>query len=151
MDTVYSRAELESKTDSELQQIAMLLGLPLTAESATTNDYIEAIMEYRPRNSTGESGKRTPGLSKDKPVKAKASSGRVRIIVHNTDSQDTAKFIKPMINGVMYSIPKEVAVDVPVEVLSVLDTAVMTAMRQVDGEMISTEVRRYPYTNLGPV
>jgi hypothetical protein len=149
MSAAYSKAELELKTDEELQQIADLLGLSLSPESATTNEYIDAIMEFRPREPAVTAAKKA-SAAKAKVEPAKDAPKRVRIIVHSTDTQDNAKFIKPMINGVMYTIPKETPCEVPIEVLSALDTAIMTAMRQVDGEMITTEVRRFPYTNLGP-
>jgi len=85
-----------------------------------------------------------------KAARTKKPAGRVRIVVHQDASPGAEKDIFVGVNGVGYHIKRGAEVEVPREVVTVLEESVKTVYEQVRNEdgstsMIPRDVPTYPF------
>jgi len=72
---------------------------------------------------------------------------KVKVIFHNT--KDDSGDVYVALNGVGYLVQREQEVEVPADVLGVIDLAVETQhSRGAKGEEIVKDIKRYPYTKV---
>ena len=77
----------------------------------------------------------------------KISTGRTKVSFHNTSDETGDIFVQ--LNGVAYQIKREEEVSLPNEVLGVIDDAIITKLeRGGNGEEITRDIRRFPYTKV---
>lgn len=140
---MYTREELESKTETELGKIARSIDKTIRPENYSVQTLIELIVGMQ---TTGAKRTRTRKkveaveaveAVKEKPVVKK------RIIIHNQEGVNSSEYVKVQHNGTMYTIPRDVEVEVPEYVVGVLADAVMTDTKT------DRNFRRFPFTVLG--
>ena len=72
---------------------------------------------------------------------------RKTVIFHNQDGDVGVQDIFVSVNGKAYQIKREVEVELPIEVIHVIDNAIITKFsRDEKGKEIVRDVKRYPYT-----
>lgn len=149
----FTESELKRKSADELDAISSDLSVGLTSSSTSKADLIKGILAAqedlsRPAELAIVDTEGSDSSDADDPT---ATNVRYRIILHNQEGPDASKFVKVQPNGVMYTIPRDVEVEVPEIVLNVLTDAVTTVTSLEDGKMVDRQVRRFPFTNLGKV
>jgi hypothetical protein len=87
----------------------------------------------------------------EEAVKAPVAAKRVKIIIHEQDGDDGSFDVKVGVNGRAYQIKRGVEVDVPPEVVHVLDNAIVTRIvKDPDtNREITKDVRRFNYSVIG--
>jgi hypothetical protein len=70
---------------------------------------------------------------------------RVELIVHAGEGEVGRQAVFLGINGHGLNIPRSIAVDVPIEVIEILDNATMTVYEQIDNKTYEREVKRFSY------
>ena len=109
--------------------------LGLTVSSRATKTEIQALID-------GETTKEVPD-AKVSVVKADDKGKRTPIILQSTQSDKRPLIVA--VNGFNYSIPRDIRVDVPEEVIEVLNNAVET---HYDMEGNKTEVRAHQFSRI---
>ena len=154
---MYTREELEAKSESELAAICGDLDPKFNPEMASVASMIELILD----NPLGVVVKKKPPRARATKPKVEAAEPaikvqvetkpkRKRLIIHNQEGTDSSPFVKVGVNGTMYQIARETEVTVPYEVIHVLENAVITRdERGPDGHMVERHARRFPFTVLG--
>lgn len=140
----FTKSQLEKKSDAELAQIATDLGLDLSPESTTKAVYVASILQIQ-----AEDAKLDAPAQEAAIVAEEAPQKKYRIIVHNQEGVEATPFVKVQVNGTMYTLPREVEVTVPAEVVEVLNNAVVTRFVQEGRNLVEKPARRFPYTVLG--
>jgi len=112
--------------------------LGLTVSSRATKTEIQALID----GETGETTKEVPD-AKVSVVKADDKGKRTPIILQSTQSDKRPLIVA--VNGFNYSIPRDIRVDVPEEVIEVLNNAVET---HYDMENNKTEVRAHQFSRI---
>ena len=78
---------------------------------------------------------------------------KVRIVMHNQDSDDKPVFVA--VNGMGYSIPREIPVVIPRPILVALENAVETKYYREErdgkpfGPILERHIRRFPFSVTG--
>lgn len=70
---------------------------------------------------------------------------RVELTLHAGEGEVGRQAVFLGINGHGFNIPRSIAVDVPVEVIEILDNATMTVYEQIDNKVYEREVKRFSY------
>jgi hypothetical protein len=94
----------------------------------------------------------TVEVTKGKPAAKKRSANkpsRVTVIFHNQEGDLGKADIFVSVNGYAYQIKRNEPVALPVEVMEVIDNAVVTQTERVDGVEISRDLQRYTYSMAG--
>jgi len=88
-------------------------------------------------------------MAKAESSVAAPKSKRTTVIFHNQDGEAGSIDIFTSVNGKAYQIKREVEVELPEEVLGVIDNAIITKFSKgPKGEDVSRDVKRYPYTKV---
>ena len=94
----------------------------------------------------------TVEVNNEKPAAKKRSAtkpSRVKVIFHNQDGDLGKGDIFVSVNGYAYQIKRNEPVDLPPEVIEVIDNAVITHMERVDGVDTTRDLQRFPYSLAG--
>lgn len=140
---MFSKSELEGLGRDELVQLAEDHGHTVKAR-ATKGDLIDMLtgqdsLEEKPESDQSEDHQSEDQESESDAEKVSSArkKERVKIIVHS-DANDASN-VKVGVNGRMYLIKRDVEVEVPREVVNVLERAVKTRLEPVrqreDGSM----------------
>ena len=154
---MYTRDELELMSESELAKICVQVDAEFNSEMQSPASMVDFILGHplaavakkapakaRIRKAVAPEPERSDVPAK--PVK----SGRKRLIIHNQEGVEASPFVKVQVNGRMYQISREVEVEVPMEVVHVLENAVITTDTRDDrGNHTERHLRRFPFTVLG--
>lgn len=152
----FTQKDLNKKPETELAAIAEELGLSINLEAQSKNQIIDDILKAQEEDADFAEEEQ---LSEAEPiVKTEERRGRprkdvqkkFRLTISNQDGVDQTDFVKVQVNGYMYTIPREVEVEVPEEVIEVLNNAVVTRYVQEGDVMVPRKARRFPFTVLGP-
>lgn len=144
-----TREELELKPESELVEIAEQLGLSVNPDAATVASLVDAIEAELDAGAALPSAPKRAKKSTSVATPAAPKATRKRIIVHNQEGVDASPFVKVQVNGVMFTLPREIEVSVPIEVINVLNDAVVTRLEQQGNVLVERHARRFPFTVLG--
>lgn len=150
------KSDLKLKTEAELVELGKELNLELNPEAQTKSAMIASILslsEVADEVAEEPSIVEAPEVNEAPapPVALEKAPKRFRILMHNQEGTDSSPFVKVQVNGVMYTLPREVEVIVPPEVVGVLNDAIITRSVQENGVMVDKSARRFPYTILGQV
>jgi len=135
--------ELKNLSETQLAAVADDLGLQLVAENTSKATFIAEIIEAQE-----DDAEVVVGEPVDEPVVAKKSK-KFRIIVSNQEGVEQTEFVKVQVDGVMYTLPREIEVVVPEIVVEVLSNAVVTRYTQEGDKMVERKARRFPFQVLG--
>jgi len=94
----------------------------------------------------------TVEVTNEKPAAKKRSANkpsRVKVIFHNQDGDLGKGDIFVSVNGYAYQIKRNEPVDLPPEVIEVIDNAVITHTERVDGVDQTRDLQRFPYSLAG--
>lgn len=148
----FSKEDLMSKKEPELNKLAAEYGVDLRTDSASKAQVVEALLEAQAElEAPAEVVIEEAPAATEEVVAAPAEKAeqRFRIIVHNQEGVDAGKFVKVQVNGTMFAIPREREVVVPASVIEVLNNAVLVRTEYEDGKQVEVPARRFPYTVLG--
>jgi len=135
--------ELKTLSETQLAAVAEDLGLQLVAENTSKSTFIAEIIEAQ----EDDAGVVVDELIAE-PVVVKKPK-KFRILVSNQEGVEQTEFVKVQVDGVMYTLPREVEVVVPEIVVEVLNNAVVTRYAQEGGLMVERKARRFPFQVLG--
>lgn len=146
----YTEQQLSKLTESALAKLAKEeFGLDTGNDSKA--GMVQAILAAQ---AEAEQDDALPGVAAPEAESAPeipAPPKRFKIIVHNQEGVENTPFVKVGVNGTMYQIKREVEVEVPEPVVSVLKEAVIDKYEPgPDGSGTAlVKVRRFPFTVLG--
>lgn len=147
----FSKEDLMSKKEPELNKLAAEYGVDLRTDSASKAQVVEALLVAQAElEAPAEVVIEEASVAAEEVVApAEKAEQRFRIIVHNQEGVDAGKFVKVQVNGTMFAIPREREVVVPASVIEVLNNAVLVRTEYEDGKQVEVPARRFPYTVLG--
>lgn len=142
--------ELKNLSEDQLAEVAGDLGLQLNADNTSKATFINEIIEAQEDDDAA--GVAIIGELVDEPIDEPVVVKKVkkfRIIVSNQEGVEQTEFVKVQVDGVMYTLPREIEVVVPEIVVEVLNNAVVTRYTQEGDKMVERKARRFPFQVLG--
>ena len=108
----------------------------------------DALLKAQAMLESGESSA-APASKQSSAAPVSKPSSRIMVNFHNHEGEAGASDVFVSVNGTAYTFPREIDVEVPIEVLGAIDNAVITKFsRSSKGEDISRDVKRYPYSKV---
>jgi hypothetical protein len=142
-----------------MEQVNQGAGVPAEVLGDDDKSLKAKIRKLEKDNAALRAKAKAPEQDKDAPGVASASQAstkaRYAIIVEEGNEQHSLPFVPVQVNGRAYQITRGQRVEVPPEVIGVLENAVVNkSIPQVDANgmpagIITRPMRRYPFQNLG--
>jgi hypothetical protein len=151
-----TKEELNKMSEKDLAILADEKGLSLNSENTPKKVFVDEILLAQEQDEalkptevevvTADPDEvEVEVILAEKPVVEK----RFKIVVANQEGVEATPFIKVVVNGNMYIIPREVEVVVPESVIEVLNNAIVTRFTQEGRELVARSAKRFPFSIMG--
>lgn len=147
---MHTKESLSTATEKELASIAKSLGILLQPDSTLKSEYITEILAHSEDASEDTVIEVAPPKPRAKAKPEATAPTKMRILINNQDGVDSSPFVKVCVNGEMTTIPRDIEAVVGIEVVHVLENAVITRFVQEGGQLVEKSARRFPFSVLGP-